>query len=155
MSCSIAEGRELPSTAAIATAAALLAATVGYFIGQASSIGLFGGASVSTKKSRIKGKGQGWPNNYDVTVHPDSSDEELMDHLRGGQKNGKVRGEVADSEEEEDEDDVEGDESISEELKTFVDSKEECKLVLCVRTDLGMGKGIRECPQYPSLKPID
>jgi len=28
------------------------------------------------------------------------------------------------------------------ELKTFADSAEECKLVLVVRTDLGMGKGM-------------
>ena len=135
------EGREPPSTTAIATAIALLAGTIGYFAGQASSLGLFGGEispSTSTKKSKTKKKNQGWPNNYDVTVHPDSSDEELMKHLNGGQASRDKR-EVADSEDE----DSEGPESdlAQTDLKTFPDSKEELKLVLCVRTDLGMGKG--------------
>ena len=147
MSSWVPEGREPPSAAAIATAAAILAATVGYFIGQASSIGLLGGGSVPKKNAGVGKRSQGWPNNYDVTIHPDSSDEELMEHLRGGQKNGRVRGEVADSEDEEQEGEEEkrdelGVDDMSGELKTFADSKEECKLVLCVRTDLGMGKGI-------------
>ena len=153
MSSWVPEGRELPSTAAIATAAAIFAATVGYFIGQASSIGLFGGESTPKKKSGARKKSQGWPNNYDVTVHPDSSDEELMKHLRGGQKQSKR--EVADSEDEEEGDEL-GIEDVSGELKTFADSREECKLVLCVRTDLGMGKGILLpiplCDSSPPLK---
>ncbi|KAF2724086.1 peptidyl-tRNA hydrolase [Polychaeton citri CBS 116435] len=37
-------------------------------------------------------------------------------------------------------DDVDGGEDLGE-LSTFADSNEECKLVLVVRTDLGMGKG--------------
>ena len=50
---------------------------------------------------------------------------------------------------EEDEDDDDDDDSEEEdekeqgsELSTFPENKEECKLVLVVRTDLGMGKGI-------------
>lgn len=145
MSSWIPEGREPPSTAAIASATAILAATVGYFIGQASSIGLFGGDGAhKRKKAKPVKESQGWPNNYDVTIHPDSSDEELMEHLRGGQINGKERGGRVNSEpeqpEEEDKDELEV-EDVSGELKTFADSREECKLVLCVRTDLGMGKG--------------
>ena len=145
MSSWIPEGREPPSIAAIATATAILAATVGYFIGQASSIGLFGGDGAHKRKKAKPGKkSQGWPNNYDVTIHPDSSDEELMEHLRGAQINGKERGGRVDSEaekpDEEDEDELEV-EDVSGELETFADSREECKLVLCVRTDLGMGKG--------------
>lgn len=157
MSSWIPEGREAPSTAAIASAAAILAATVGYFVGQASSIGLFGGESVPKEKAGVGKKSQGWPNNYDVTIHPDSSDEELMEHLRGGQKTAKARGEVADSEDEEqeageEERDELGVDDMSGELKTFAGSKEECKLVLCVRTDLGMGKGIiLRVHQVPSL----
>jgi PTH2 family peptidyl-tRNA hydrolase len=150
MSSWVPEGREHPSTAEIATAIALLAGTIGFFIGQASSIGLFGASkspSSSSTKSRNKKKSQGWPNNYDVTIHPDSSDEELMKHLNGGQASRKKR-EVADSEE--DDDDAEGEEDDTEEsesdspqsdLPTFMNSTEELKLVLCVRTDLGMGKG--------------
>ncbi len=143
----IPEGRRQPSTAEIATALALLAGTIGFFLGQASSIGLFGGSKSpsSAQASKKKKKSQGWPNNYDVTIHPDSSDEELMKHLNGGKSSGKKR-EVADSEEDEEdaEDYVEesdSDDSPQSDLKTFADSTEELKLVLCVRTDLGMGKG--------------
>ena len=66
---------------------------------------------------------QGWPNGYDVKVHKDSSDEE------------------ADGEDSEDESDEE-DEGNGEELASFKDNEEEVKLVLVVRTDLGMTKGM-------------
>ncbi|MCJ1230356.1 hypothetical protein MMC12_007029 [Toensbergia leucococca] len=110
--------RPPPSTAAIAIATAILAALGGYLVGQASSLGLF-----NRSKKTTSGK-ESWPNSYDVTVHPDSSDEELMKSL--GEKGG---------EEDEDEEEEQG------ELKSFEGNKEECKLVLVVRTDLGMGKG--------------
>ncbi|MCJ1253416.1 hypothetical protein MMC24_001227 [Lignoscripta atroalba] len=113
--------RPPPSTAAIAIATAILAALGGYFIGQASSLGLFSGGKPGSKSK------SSWPNSYDVTIHPDSSDEELMKGLRGGRE-----------EEEEDEDD---DEEEQGELSSFEGNKEECKLVLVVRMDLGMGKG--------------
>lgn len=66
---------------------------------------------------------QGWPNGYDVKVHKDSSDEEL---------------EGEDSEEEESDEEDEGN---GEELASFKENEEEVKLVLVVRTDLGMTKG--------------
>ena len=63
-----------------------------------------------------------------------------MTHLQGGAK----RKEVADSEDD-DEDESSDDEGAAEpdggELSTFAGNTEECKMVLCVRTDLGMGKG--------------
>ncbi|KAL6238176.1 hypothetical protein BDW75DRAFT_237676 [Aspergillus navahoensis] len=62
---------------------------------------------------------EGWPNSYNVTPHRGSSDEE------------------GDSEEEES-DEEEGDGT---ELANFEDNAEEVKLVLVVRTDLGMTKG--------------
>ena len=143
------EGREAPSTIAIATAAALLAGTVGYLIGQASSIGLFSGTASRKKSTRGKKKSQGWPNNFDVKIHPDSSDEELMKHLNGGHKDREPKDPGAEDDEEEEEEEEEEDDSTDEHeeedvhggLKTFADNTEECKLVLCVRTDLGMGKG--------------
>jgi len=103
-----------PSLAAVAIAVGLIGLTAGYFIGQGSSIGLFdsSGNSKEAKKS--------WPNSYDVTVHADSSDEEA-----GGESG-------------DDEEDSDGD---GNELKSFVDSADEVKLVLVVRTDLGMTKG--------------
>lgn len=110
-----------PSTAAIALATGILCALGGYLLGQASSLGLFGSG---TRKS---GAGRSWPNSYDVTIHPDSSDEELMKSLKGDG--------VLDSEVDESEDENQG------ELKAFADNKEDCKLILVVRTDLGMTKG--------------
>ena len=62
---------------------------------------------------------EGWPNSYNVKVHRDSSDEEYED--------------------EESEEEDEGDGS---ELANFDNSNEEVKLVLVVRTDLGMTKGV-------------
>lgn len=109
-----------PSTAAIAIATAILAALGGYFIGQGASLGLFSSKSSSGKKS--------WPNSYDVTVHPDSSDEELMKSLKG---------EVEEEDSEEDEAEL----VEPGKLASFEGNKEECKLVLVVRTDLGMTKG--------------
>lgn len=99
-----------PSFAAVAVSSLILGLLAGYFIGQGSSIGLFG-SGPGAKKS--------WPNSYDVKVHADSSDEQ------------------ADDEDEEEEDEGDGNE-----LKDFRDSSEEVKLVLAVRTDLGMGKGL-------------
>ncbi|KAJ5923610.1 peptidyl-tRNA hydrolase 2 [Penicillium verhagenii] len=66
---------------------------------------------------------QGWPNGYDVKVHRDSSDEE----------------EEEEAESESDEESEE--EGNGEELADFEDNAEEVKLVLVVRTDLGMTKG--------------
>ena len=110
-----------PSTAAIALATGILCALGGYLFGQASSLGLFGS---DTRKSGAKSS---WPNSYDVTIHPDSSDEDLMKSLKGN--------EAPDAEDDDSEEEDQG------ELKTFADNKEECKLVLVVRTDLGMTKG--------------
>ncbi len=100
-----------PSTAAVVLATAIITGLGGYFLGQARSLGIF-----SSSK-----KGESWPNSYDVNVQYDSSDEELMKSLKGGKED--------DSEEEQGA------------LSSFEGNKEECKLVLVVRTDLGMSKG--------------
>ena len=121
-----------PSTAAIAIATAILCSVGGYYIGQASSLGLFSSNGEKSKKS--------WPNSYDVTLHPDSSDEELMNNLKGQQRN-----EDSDS-------DSDASENGQAELKNFESNTEECKLVLVVRTDLGMGKGI-PFPSPPHSSP--
>ncbi len=110
--------RPQPSTAAIVIATAIIAALGGYFVAQGASLGIFSSNSKSGKKS--------WPNSYDVTVHPDSSDEELMKSLKG---------------EEEDDEDDEAELVEPGKLASFEGNTEECKLVLVVRTDLGMGKG--------------
>lgn len=93
--------------------------TTAYVIATAIVAGVTGyfigqGASLNLFKEK-----QGWPNGYDVKVHRDSSDEE------------------DESEEEESEEEGNG-----EELVDFKDNVEEVKLVLAVRTDLGMTKGM-------------
>lgn len=84
-----------PSTANIAIACALIAGVTGYFIGQAKSIGLFGGSPISTPSGKAK-----------KAPESDSSDED--------------------------------DDSKPNEFPGHAD---DCKLVLVVRTDLGMTKG--------------
>lgn len=88
-----------PSTANIAAACAILAGVAGYMLGQAKSLGLFGGSPVSVPSSESKEKAS------------EDSDESSDD---------------------------EDDDSVPAEHK---DHQEECKMVLVVRTDLGMTKG--------------
>ena len=122
--------RPPPSTAAIALATAILGVLAGYFFAQASSLGLFSSSSPSARASkRGNAPKKSWPNSYDVTLHPDSSDEELMKGLRADSGGGN------DSSGVETEDDGTG-------LKAFEGYRDECKLVLVVRTDLGMQRGI-------------
>jgi PTH2 family peptidyl-tRNA hydrolase len=108
-----------PSLTAVAVSSLILGLLAGYFIGQGSTIGVFGGSGGSQQAKKS------WPNSYDVKVHADSSDDQ------------------ADDEDEADESDEEVD-GDGKELKDFKDSNEEVKLVLAVRTDLGMTKG-EEC----------
>jgi peptidyl-tRNA hydrolase, PTH2 family len=97
---------------------ALVCLTIGYFIGEVSSTGLFEPSTVNATEAPHTKKS--WPNSYDVTVHADSSDEE------------------SGAEGDEDDEDTQGD---GKELKGFEDAEDEVKLVLVVRTDLNMGKG--------------
>ncbi|KAK5086590.1 hypothetical protein LTR05_003758 [Lithohypha guttulata] len=106
-----------PSLTAIAIASGIIGLVTGYFLGQGSSIGLFSSSSNSSTTPK-----KSWPNSYDVKVHVDSSDEELL----------------ADDEQDTPDSENEGD---GKELKSFDDRNEEVKLVLGVRTDLAMGKG--------------
>lgn len=96
--------------------------TAAYVIAAALLAGVTGyfigqGSSLGFFKTKER---KSWPNSYDVKVHRDSSDEEASD--------------------EESEYDSE-DEGDGGELATFKDNTDEVKLVLVVRTDLGMTKG--------------
>ena len=134
---------EGPTTASVALATAILSLATGYLIGTGSSLGLFGRPSAKAAKKKPS---KSWPNSYDVTIHPDSSDEELMEQLgRGGGGNVNQRTEIKDSEDEDDESNDDDEAVEVGELSTFEGNREECKLVLVVRTDLGMGKG----PSFP------
>lgn len=94
------QDRPPPSLLATAIASALIAGIIGYFVGQGSSLGLFGTPPATTK------------------AHA-----------------------AADSKESESESDESEEEEGQEGLEEFSDKTEECKLVLVVRTDLGMTKG--------------
>lgn len=154
--------RLTPSSAAIGTATAILGIVVGYFIGSASSLGLFYSSHSSPSSSSVSKHKKSWPNSYDVDLHPDSSDEELMRSLRGD-KAAKVEAETsdnddADEEKEKEEEGEEEEEAEQDGLKAFEEIEGECKLVLIVRTDLGMNKGssplARPPPSLPTPPPV-
>ena len=106
------QDRGPPSAAAIAIGTAIVAGLTGYFIGQASSIGLFGKNDTRAPKARLSGR--------EGQAKPDDSETESDDD--------------DDAAAEEDEDD---DVQDLGELQTFPGNSEECKLVLVVRSDLG------------------
>ncbi len=128
-----------PSTYSILAATAILAVAVGYLIGQGSSLGLFRSTN-SALKRRSKNPKKSWPNSYDVTIHPDSSDEEVFKQIRGADLGIESEESSKDSSSEEEAGEDLG--QKQEGLNQFEGNKEECKLVLVVRTDLGMGKGM-------------
>jgi hypothetical protein len=101
---------EMPSVWAVAFGASVVAGLAGYFLGTASSIGIFG----------------------------TNSQQRLVS------SSGAQHGKECDGSESEDDNASESDLEDSEddqEINGFEDSTEECKLVLVVRTDLGMTKG--------------
>lgn len=124
----IPQDRLPPSAGAYAIATVILVFVGGYFIGQGVSLGVFRRSSPGTSK-------ESWPNSYDVKVHADSSDEQ------GG---GSSSASDEDGDEEGEEEGARGG------RESFDGNDEECKLVLVVRTDLGMGKG----PSPPFLPPL-
>lgn len=98
--------------------------TAAYVIATAIIAGVTGyfigqGSSLNLFKEK-----EGWPNSYNVEVHNHSSDEE------------------DEEESEEEESDEEEEEGNGEELSSFKDNTDEVKLVLVVRMDLGMTKGM-------------
>ncbi|KGY15375.1 peptidyl-tRNA hydrolase [Paracoccidioides brasiliensis Pb03] len=110
--------RTPPTTTALVIAAAILAGIAGFFIGQGASLGIFGSSATTPKrKGKSGGERMSWPNSYDVKVHAESEDSE-------------------DEDSEDEEADGEGGE-----LAAFEGNTDEVKLVLVVRTDLGMGRG--------------
>jgi peptidyl-tRNA hydrolase, PTH2 family len=129
-----------PSTLALSISSLLLGLVAGYFIGTGNSIGLFGNSDTSESSSSKRKKQaakRSWPNSYDVTVQQgDSSDEEFARAIHTGKND-----EDADDEEDNSSDDDEPAALDPTTLKQLSASTEEVKLMLVVRTDLGMTKG--------------
>lgn len=98
--------RAPPSVAAVAIGTAIVSGIMGYYLGQARSIGLFGSSPAPL------------PTSSNSSGHTFDDDDQTDDSL-------------SDSDEAQD----------LGALKSFRGSTEECKLVLVVRTDLGMTKG--------------
>lgn len=103
-----------PSTANIALGTAIISLVCGYFLGQGQSIGLFGVGSSSGGPSLTRGSGH--MSRDDELSGEDDDDQQQLSS---------------------DEDDYD----VGELSTEFADPTEECKLVLVVRSDLGMGKG--------------
>ncbi|KAK5119336.1 hypothetical protein LTR85_007692 [Meristemomyces frigidus] len=112
------QDRGPPSAASIAIGTAIISGLFGYYLGQARSIGLFGKPSTSAPAARV---GQ----------HAESDDSDISDADADAQSDDEA-------------------DSVQDlgELKTFPGNNEECKLVLVVRTDLGMTKD----PSHPILR---
>lgn len=139
MSTPIASDRPPPSMTSVVIGTAILAIALGYFIGQGLTLGVFGStAPPNRSKSKSKNPKKSWPNSYDVTIHPDSSDEEVFKQIRGADLG--IESEESSKDSSSDEAEVELGQK-QEGLNQFEGNREECKLVLVVRTDLGMGKG--------------
>lgn len=130
-----------PSTLALSISSLLFGLVAGYFIGSGSSIGLFGSTQTSSSGSRKKRKTapkSSWPNSYDVTVNQgDSSDEEFARAIHTG-KSDEADADDEEDTEEDSEDEFTGDVAA---LKGLAGINEEVKLMLVVRSDLGMTKG--------------
>lgn len=117
--------KQPPSVAAVAFASGLLGILVGYFLGQGSSIGLWNAPNRSKVKNKRAPPKKSWPNSYDVDVHVgDSSDEEFIASIADNEADGNSE-----------------DDDSDQETESFTNINEEVKMVLVVRTDLGMTKG--------------
>jgi len=108
--------RDPPTTLAYCIATAILAALGGYFLGQASSLGLIGGDRSQQDAATNTPSATMTQSNGAATKEKDPSESENE----------------GDPDSEDEQQDLQGFES---------NANEECKLVLVVRTDLGMTKG--------------
>ncbi|KAL9051074.1 MAG: hypothetical protein Q9162_006247 [Coniocarpon cinnabarinum] len=129
MSSPASQAQQQPSTLALAIGFTLVGGIAGFFLGQAAAVGVFGSSgSKSRTKSRRKSStasGDG-KNRKTSTAEADGKASAGDDEASGS--------ETEDEDVEDSDDDQDG-------LKGFEDEGVECKLVLVVRSDLGMTKG--------------
>jgi PTH2 family peptidyl-tRNA hydrolase len=115
--------REPPTILAYCIATAILAGLGGYFLGQASGLGLFGDQATREQAQTPR----------TIAEHTDTSP------AKAAAQEEDEASDISDNDEDPDTDD-------QQDLAGFEDmANEECKLVLVVRTDLGMTKGT-VCP---------
>ena len=108
-----------PSTLALLTATAILAATAGWMFGTGSKLGLFRDSSSSSRGKRSKKR---QTDNHDIQLHVDSSEDELSKSIEEAEESSESADDIG-------------------ELASFEGSNEDCKMMFVVRTDLGMTKG--------------
>ena len=116
-----------PSTLALIIGASIAAGVAGFFLGQASSLGIFGGSSSTSRSSG----------------HKQSTKKKKNSRNPRSAGAGGSSSDVSDGSDASDESEDQGD------LKEFEKEGKECKMTLVVRTDLGMTKGTSY--PFPSL----
>jgi peptidyl-tRNA hydrolase, PTH2 family len=118
-----------PTSTAVLISTAILSLIAGYMLGIGSSLGIFPNPFLQSREARAASK-RSKTSNYDN--EEETSEEEvdgiLLDHAPNW-----ANGEAADVRD--------GLKVTKEEKPEWENSTEECKLVLVVRTDLGMTKG--------------
>ena len=144
--------RPPPSLLATIVATAVLAGISGYMIGIASSLGFLPIPFSSASRPQKTGKTAGYDNEEESSEEEIDGDESALDHApnwsgsavdAAGGATGEIRrrgGLGQGPKKKVDEKKQEESKLVKEEA--VKDTGEECKLVLVVRTDLGMTKGI-------------
>lgn len=140
----MADVRAPPSPVAMLIATAVLAGISGYMIGIASSLGFlpipFAGASQIASR-RKAGKTSNYDNEEESSEEEIDGDETILDHAptwtNGEGEDRRTKSKAVSA--------VKGNASTEKAdgaVPGWENSSEECKLVLVVRTDLGMTKGM-------------
>lgn len=126
--------RSPPTPTAMLISTAILSLIAGYMLGIGSSLGLFPNPFLPPPEKRVAAQKRSKTSNYDD--EEETSEEEvdgiLLDHAPNW-----ANGEAADVR-----DGLKVVRNEQEEKPQWENSTEECKLVLVVRTDLGMTKGV-------------
>jgi peptidyl-tRNA hydrolase, PTH2 family len=134
--------RAPPSSTAVIISTVILSLIAGYMLGIGSSLGLFPSPFLQSPEQRAASH-KTKTSNYDD--EEESSEEEvdgvLLDHAPNW-----ANGEAADMR-----DGLKASKKEAPEKLEWENSSDECKMVLIVRTDLGMTKG--PSVSYPSLLP--
>lgn len=107
-----------PTTAAIVIATTIIAGLGGYFIGQASLLGIFRSGNSSPQRRKRPEYSSRDKRDTDTEVSSDSEDDDAAGAANNEQND----------------------------LHDFDGEGDECKLTLVVRTDLGMTKGMSVIP---------
>lgn len=157
----MADARQPPSVTALIIGTAITAALFGYMLGTAASLNLFSFPKSAPKGPKTRGKGR--TTNYDDSSESSAEeiDASLLDHapnwvnsLAADRRDGLKYEEPVQEKKKPLKKKIKGGdkkiEAVSKQEPFDEHANEECKLVLVVRTDLGMTKGTRSLKKTPS-----